>query len=108
MADKVEGHLEVGTNERGEVILNLPAEVVAGFDTTGGHIVFSPNQARNLAEILLYKAAGIDGLTVSNVAVEMRRVLEKIAARRPVTDKAGEAFYRSRQDAKDVLKELKK
>lgn len=37
---------------------------------------------------------------------QMRAVLEKIAARRPVTDRAGEAFYRSRQDAKNALRVL--
>jgi hypothetical protein len=38
---------------------------------------------------------------------ELRTVLEKISKRRPVTDEAGNAFYRSRQDAKDVLAKFK-
>jgi hypothetical protein len=37
----------------------------------------------------------------------LRAALEKIAKRRPVTDEAGNAFYRSRQDAKDALENFK-
>jgi len=47
--DNVTGTLMVGTNQDGEVVVNLDR------DRTG-HIVFSANQARNLAEILLRKA----------------------------------------------------
>lgn len=50
MADKIEGYLMVGTNEQGEVVVNLDR------DRTG-HIVFSPAQARTLAALLLKKAA---------------------------------------------------
>lgn len=50
MADKIEGYLMVGTNERGEVVVNLDR------DRTG-HIVFSPGQARTFAALLLKKAA---------------------------------------------------
>ena len=108
MADKVDGTLEIGPNDRSEVVVFIPADTVRGFSTNdGGHIVFSPNQARGFAEILLYHASHIDGLQVSNTAIEMREALEKIAARRPVSDKAANAFYRSRQDAKDVLGKLK-
>lgn len=107
MTDKISGSLEVGPNDRGEVVIYLPPEVVADFSLLeGGHITFSPNQARNLAEILLHQAKRVDGQTLSNVAVEMRATLERIASRRPVTDKAGDAFYRSRQDAKDVLRKF--
>jgi hypothetical protein len=58
MADKVEGYLEVGRNDRGEVVINHPdlkpdAEGV-------GHIVFSPQQARNLASLLLDHAEAIE------------------------------------------------
>ena len=45
MADKVEGFLEVGINDNGEVVLNLPEDKT-------GHIIFSPNQARTLAASL--------------------------------------------------------
>lgn len=55
--DKVEGHLEIGTNERREVVINLDR------DRTG-HIVFSPNQARGLAESLLRKAAEAEGHSI--------------------------------------------
>ena len=43
------GYLEVGTNGRGEVVINLD------HDRTG-HVVFSPEQARALAHLLLKKA----------------------------------------------------
>lgn len=48
--DHIAGHLEIGCNERGEVVINL------GEDKTG-HIVFSPTQARQLAHLLNSKAA---------------------------------------------------
>lgn len=49
MPDKIEGYLEVGINDRGEVVVSLDK------DRTG-HIIFSPNQARNLAALLIKKA----------------------------------------------------
>jgi hypothetical protein len=55
MKDKV---LEVGTNGRGEVLVNHPNLEP---DADGvGHIVFSPNQARNLATLLIGKANDAD------------------------------------------------
>lgn len=58
-SDKGSGVLEVGCNEHGEVIINHPdlkpdAEGV-------GHIVFSPQQVRNLARILLRQADVAEG-----------------------------------------------
>jgi hypothetical protein len=54
MADKVEGYLEVGVNDVGEVVINHP---YLKPDKNGiGHIVFSPNQARQLAHTLLKQA----------------------------------------------------
>lgn len=51
MADKITGHLEIGINDNFEVVMNLD------HDWNGtGHIIFSPNQARNLARILRNKA----------------------------------------------------
>lgn len=47
--DHVEGYLEVGINETGEVVINLD------HDRTG-HINFSPRQARTLAALLNKKA----------------------------------------------------
>ena len=53
--DKIDGYLEVGCNDRGEVVVNHPDLKP---DANGvGHIVFSPNQARHLAQMLLNKAA---------------------------------------------------
>lgn len=70
MRDKVEGFLEVGTNEVGEVVINIPpnkkkreqhkadcayranTEEVCNCGIEYEHIVFSPRQARNLARIL--------------------------------------------------------
>jgi hypothetical protein len=52
--DKVEGFLEVGTNGKGEVVINHPD---LELDENGvGHIVFSPRQARSLARLLLKNA----------------------------------------------------
>lgn len=53
--DKIEGFLEIGINERHEVVINLDK------DRTG-HIVFSPNQARLLGNLLLKKADEADGI----------------------------------------------
>jgi len=49
------GFLEVGTNGRGEVVINHPdlRPDAEGF----GHIVFSVEEARNLANLLLSKSA---------------------------------------------------
>lgn len=38
--------------------------------------------------------------------VDLRLTLEKIARRRPCLRRAGVAFFRSRQDAKDALRRL--
>lgn len=53
--DKIEGFLEVGhTDDTHEVVINHPD---LNPDENGvGHIVFSPKQARNLAELLLKNA----------------------------------------------------
>jgi hypothetical protein len=59
MADKVTGHLEVGCNDHGEVVINHPKMDV---DAEGvGHLVFSPGQARGLGLLMLRKAAEADG-----------------------------------------------
>lgn len=50
--DNVEGYLEVGTDGNGQVVINLDK------DRNGvGHIIFSPRQARGLAESLIRQAA---------------------------------------------------
>jgi len=57
MADKIEGYLEVGVNTDGEVVLNLDK------DRNGvGHIVFSPNQARALANVLISNAKSAEDM----------------------------------------------
>lgn len=54
MRSKVEGVLEVGTNGRGEVVINHPD--LKPDENGVGHIVFSPSQAQQLATILRQKA----------------------------------------------------
>ena len=56
--EKDGGTLEVGTNGQGEVVINHPDLLP---DENGvGHIVFSPRQARHLAELLSRKALEAD------------------------------------------------
>lgn len=63
MSDKIGGVLEVGIlNE--EVIVNHPD--LKPDENGVGHIVFSPAQARNLAYLLLKKAAEAEGLRRDN------------------------------------------
>jgi hypothetical protein len=52
--DKIEGFLEVGRNENHEVVINHPD--LKPDENGVGHIVFSPRQARNLANLLLKHA----------------------------------------------------
>lgn len=52
--DKIGGYLEVGHKD-GEVIINHPD--LKPDENGVGHIVFSPNQARNLARLLEEHAA---------------------------------------------------
>ena len=55
MVDIKQGILEVGTNGSGEVVINHPDLLP---DENGvGHIVFSVEQARDLANLLLSKSA---------------------------------------------------
>ena len=55
-ADKIEGFLEVGrTSDTHEVVINHPD---LKLDENGvGHIVFSPRQARSLANLLIKHAS---------------------------------------------------
>lgn len=55
MPDKISGHLEVGTDGHGQVIVNHSD--IDPDKTGAGHIVFSVNQARGLAMTLLKKAS---------------------------------------------------
>lgn len=54
MSDKIEGYLEVGLNEKDEIVINHPDLTP---DANGvGHIVFSINQAQHLSHLLAVKA----------------------------------------------------
>lgn len=52
--EKIAGHLEVGTTGRGEIVVNHPE--LQPDENGVGHLVFSPSQARALAETLKNKA----------------------------------------------------
>jgi hypothetical protein len=58
MADKIEGFLEVGCNDKDEIVINHPD--LKPDENGVGHIVFSPHQARNLAQLLLDNAASAE------------------------------------------------
>ncbi len=58
MTDKIAGYLEVGTNDEGEIVV-LHCDLETDADGVG-HIVFSPNQARNLASLLLKHAKVVE------------------------------------------------
>ena len=55
MSEVAQGVLEVGTDGKGEVVINHPD--LKPDDNGVGHIVFSVEQARNLANLLMSKAA---------------------------------------------------
>jgi len=59
MPDKITGHLYVGINDCGEVVINHPD--LQSDENGVGHIVFSANQARHLGKVLLSMADEIDG-----------------------------------------------
>lgn len=65
---KVGGYLEVGTNDRGEVVVNHP-DLKPDADGCG-HIVFSPEQARAFAKSLITKAADADAYWATRKAVK--------------------------------------
>lgn len=82
MADKISGHLEVGINERGEVMINHPD--LRPDENGAGHIVFSIDQARHLAQLLLSKsneAAAMqpDGADWNYVAIKVAPAAEKLS-----------------------------
>lgn len=55
MTDKIEGFLEVGLNDRNEIVINHP-DLKPDADGVG-HIVFSINQAQHLSHLLAVKAS---------------------------------------------------
>ena len=54
-SDKIEGFLEVGRNDQHEVVVNHPD--LKPDENGVGHIVFSPRQARQFANLLIKHAA---------------------------------------------------
>jgi hypothetical protein len=62
--DKIAGYLEVGLNHAGEVVINHPKPMDLEADGSG-HFVFSPDQARGLASLLLKHAAAADAVAGS-------------------------------------------
>jgi hypothetical protein len=86
------GFLEVGHNEQGEVVVTHPDMKP---DTDGGHIVFSPAEARNLARLLIERADLSDRENRQRIEAERRKAAEAIPVDRsarvltdgsPVTD----------------------
>lgn len=71
MKDKVTGLLGVGSNEDGKVVINHPD--LKPDENGVGHIVFSPSQARHLADLLHRKALEIE---------EVLRRINKASARK--------------------------
>ena len=68
MPDKVEGFLEVGRNEQEEIVVNHPD--LKPDENGVGHIVFSVNQARNLAQLLLKHAGDAEHAIVQKAEEE--------------------------------------
>jgi hypothetical protein len=76
MSEKIEGYLEVGLNEQGEVVVNHPD--LKPDDNGVGHIVFSANQARNLAELLMKHAAQAEREAEEKRDAEQRKAASEI------------------------------
>ena len=88
--DKIEGFLEVGANEQGEVVVNHPD--LKPDENGVGHIVFSENQARNLANLLLKHAGAVPKVSLQQLidvglnGFALQLVVESLV------DKVGEKF----------------
>lgn len=96
MSDKIEGYLEIGRNEQGEVVINIPpnkkrreqhkvncayrgnTEELCDCGIEYEHIVFSPNQARDLAQRLFSHAGEAEFETVKKRQAEERKKAEAI------------------------------
>jgi hypothetical protein len=48
LTDHVEGYLEVGCDEKGDIVVNMPHPA--------GHVVFSQNQAKEFCKVLMHHA----------------------------------------------------
>ncbi len=106
MADKIEGYLEVGLNEQGEVVVNHP-DLKPG-ENGVGHIVFSASQARDLAD-LLHKHANQSDLEIrrrrQDEAVKAAEAIPVDRSARMLTLRVGHARLsrnRARWPAKSV------
>lgn len=91
--DKIAGFLEVGLNDGGEIVINHPD--LKPDENGVGHIVFSANQARNLAQLLLKNASQSERDAGERLQAELRKQAEEIPVDRdcrvltdgsPVTD----------------------
>jgi len=82
MPDKITGALEVGcTPDMREVIVNHPD--LQPDENGVGHIVFSPNQARNLAKLLIKKADDCDAATKKKRKAEGKTDEQIVKAKYP-------------------------
>lgn len=72
MSDKGPGFLEVGTNDKHEVVINLPRDMT-------GHIVFSADQARALSVTLMAKAREAE--LAQREAAELERIASLLTMR---------------------------
>lgn len=110
MDDKIEGFLEVGCNENGEIVINHPDLKP---DANGvGHIVFSPNQARNLARLLIDHVAKAESDIRTKQEIERMKAAAAIPVDRsaqvltdgsPVTDDHRELLPSGQQRSYVVL-----
>ncbi len=88
--DQIEGYLEVGTNEAGEVVINHPD--LKPDENGVGHIVFSKNQARNLANLLTKHAGHIPSVSLQQLldanfnAFGLQLFVESIADKKDAKD----------------------
>lgn len=76
MTDKISGFLEVGRNDKGEIVINHPD--LKPDEQGVGHIVFSPNQARNLADLLNKHASQVERDERHKREGEQRKAAEAI------------------------------
>ena len=110
MDDKIEGFLEVGCNENGEIVINHPN--LKPDENGVGHIVFSPRQARDLADLLFKHAAKADSDIRSKreiermkaaAAIPVDRSAQELADGSPITDDHRELLPSGQQKGYVVL-----
>jgi hypothetical protein len=112
MTDNAKGFLEVGLNDGGEIVVNHP-DLKPDADGVG-HIVFSPSQARNFAELLLKHASQSERDRIERETAARRKAAEAIPVDRdarvltdgsPVTDDHRELLPSGQQKGYIVLTE---